>query len=274
MSRNGLFVRKSDGRRIQRWRCSFCKRGSSNAIHSPCYRQNKRHLNSRIQILLCSAVSQRRIALILRVSRLTVSRKFLFLSKRAELKNHLFRQTLSVQKLKHVFLDEMEDRIHTKCKPVSIALIVDKSRRIVDFEVSRIRPKTLKLNEISKRRYPEWTSNSFQAFEDLIVRSSPFLAKDVRIVSDQKLNYALTIKRRLPYALHKAYRSRKAVIAGQGELKEGGRDPLFPLNHTCAMLRANINRLIRRTWCTSKKLENLRFHIELYAHFHNSTLLA
>ena len=44
----------------------------------------------------------------------------------------------------------------------------------------------------------------------------------------------------------------KAAITGQGELKKKQRDPLFSINHTLAMLRANINRLVRRTWCTTK----------------------
>ena len=50
-------------------------------------------------------------------------------------------------------------------------------------------------------------------------------------------------------------------------------DPLFSLNHTCAMLRANLNRLFRRTWCTTKKPERLALHIAMYVVFHNETLL-
>lgn len=50
-------------------------------------------------------------------------------------------------------------------------------------------------------------------------------------------------------------------------------DPLFSLNHTCAMLRANINRLFRRTWCTTKVPENLGAHIAMYAYYHNLILL-
>ena len=50
-------------------------------------------------------------------------------------------------------------------------------------------------------------------------------------------------------------------------------DPLFSLNHTCAMLRANVNRLIRRTWCTTKKLQPLIDHLEIYTKYHNQILL-
>jgi hypothetical protein len=59
---------------------------------------------------------------------------------------------------------------------------------------------------------------------------------------------------------------------GQGELKSGGFDPLFSFNHTAAMLRANINRLVRKTWCTTKRIDRLEAHIALYVQFHNREL--
>jgi hypothetical protein len=62
-------------------------------------------------------------------------------------------------------------------------------------------------------------------------------------------------------------------VVGQGELKKVGRDPLFSLNHTCAMLRANLNRLFRRTWCTTKRIDRLEAHLWIYVRFHNEVLL-
>ena len=49
-------------------------------------------------------------------------------------------------------------------------------------------------------------------------------------------------------------------------------DKLFPLNHTLAMLRANINRLIRKTWCTTKCPHRLRDHLTIYISVHNTIL--
>jgi sugar phosphate permease len=59
---------------------------------------------------------------------------------------------------------------------------------------------------------------------------------------------------------------------GQGELKKIKFDPLFSLNHTCAMLRANVSRLFRKTWCTTKRPDQLRAHLMIYAEYHNSQL--
>jgi hypothetical protein len=39
------------------------------------------------------------------------------------------------------------------------------------------------------------------------------------------------------------------------------------------MLRANINRLFRRTWCTTKKPERLEQHLAVYMDFHNRVLV-
>ena len=61
-------------------------------------------------------------------------------------------------------------------------------------------------------------------------------------------------------------------MVGQGELKRGGFDPLFALNHTAAMYRDRIKRLSRRTWCTTKRADRLQLLVDLYAWHHNERL--
>ena len=70
------------------------------------------------------------------------------------------------------------------------------------------------------------------------------------------------------------YKGEKSRSYGQGELKKTKNDPLFSINHTFAMLRANINRLIRRSWCSTKKIQGLTDHLAIYAWVHNSQLTA
>ena len=50
------------------------------------------------------------------------------------------------------------------------------------------------------------------------------------------------------------------------------RDPLFCINHTFAMLRANINRLIRKTW-HHQKVQPLIHHLTVYMFVHNHIIL-
>jgi len=63
---------------------------------------------------------------------------------------------------------------------------------------------------------------------------------------------------------------KKGCIAGQGELKKATFDPIFSINHTFAMMRANISRLIRKTWNTTKKVEGLIDHLNIYVWMHNT----
>jgi hypothetical protein len=56
-------------------------------------------------------------------------------------------------------------------------------------------------------------------------------------------------------------------------LKKIGRDPLFAVNHTAAMIRDHVSRLVRKTWCTTKKRARLRGHLLLYAVWHNKMIL-
>jgi hypothetical protein len=88
----------------------------------------------------------------------------------------------------------------------------------------------------------------------------------------RKPHYPPWVHRHLPTGTHVRIPGGRGAITGQGELRDKRFVPMFTLNHTCAMLRANINRLFRRTWCTSKKIERLRDHIALYVDYHNRVL--
>ncbi|MEK6774013.1 MAG: hypothetical protein AABY64_08735, partial [Bdellovibrionota bacterium] len=92
------------------------------------------------------------------------------------------------------------------------------------------------------------------------------------IKSDQNPHYPKDVMRDFPRASHEKFKGRKACVVGQGELKKIGYDPLFSLNHTCAMFRAHVSRLFRRTWCTTKKSERLSYHLAIYAVYHNQSL--
>ena len=75
-----------------------------------------------------------------------------------------------------------------------------------------------------------------------------------------------------PKSSHLTFKGVRGSITAQGELKKQGFDPIFSLNHTCAMLRANLSRLIRKTWCTTKCIHRLYAHLVLYAEYHNRHL--
>ena len=268
--RNGNFRRKSDGRVVQRLLCKECGKGFSYATFDACYRQNKRHKNDPLRKLLCSGVSQRRAALILKISRTTVVRKFLFLAAQAQKKTEDLLK--SKPPATEIEFDDMETFEHTKCKPLSITLaVVSQERRILGFEVSRMPAKSA-LAKIALKKYGPRPDERPQGRARLFERIKPFIRADALIKSDQNPHYPRDVMRFFPHCTHKTYKGRRGCVVGQGELKRGGFDPLFSLNHTCAKIRADINRLFRRTWCTTKKAERLAAHLALYVQYHNESL--
>ncbi len=268
---SGSFVRKIDGIQLRRFLCKSCEKTFSDATFEACYRQKKRHLNRLIYENICSGVSQRRVALSYRIHRRTVVRKILFLATQAEIWLREHNQALS--KAKCVELDEMETVEHTKCKPVSIAVMVEsKTRRILAMDVARMPAKGL-LAKISRKKYGPRPDERAKVRRDLLKSVTSLISPTAEIKSDEHPGYPSQIREFFPHARHRFFKGRRACVTGQGELKRGGFDPIFSINHTCAMHRANINRLFRRTWCTSKRMDRLKAHLTMYMAYHNLFLL-
>jgi transposase-like protein len=273
--RAGSFWRASDSRWIQRFVCLRCKRGFSSATRSVAFAQKRRRLNAEIERLYCSGVSQRRLSLLVRANRKTVVRKIRFLASRARVEQaHFLREAYPQgSRLQAVQFDDLETSEHTKCKPLSVALAVDpKTRKILSFQLSPMPAKGLLAKTAFEKYGPRrderprgWT-RLFQELQGLVA------PQNVVLLSDENPHYPRFLRRVLPAARHERVRSRRACVAGQGELKKIGWDPLFALNHTCAMMRANMNRLFRRTWCTTKNRQGLLDHLAIYASFHNRCL--
>ena len=268
--RCGYFKRTSDSRILQRLRCTICLRSFSLATHNACYRQKKRNKNERLRRLLASGVSLRRAARELHLSRTTVARKLIFLG--AQSKKALRQMNFESHKAAVVEFDDLETFEHTKCKPLSITLAVEsKTRRILGFRISQMNAKG-HLAKIALKKYgrrkDSRSLNRALLFTDL----KDFVIGDAVLKSDQNPHYIPDVKKYFPNATHLNFKGQRGSIVGQGELKKVRFDPLFSLNHTCAMARANINRLFRRTWCTTKIPARLEDHFAIYAVYHNQNL--
>jgi hypothetical protein len=205
------------------------------------------------------------------MSRTTVARKLVFLGTQAEIK--LLNSNRSSKRALKVEFDDLETFEHTKCKPLSVTLAVEhKTRRILDFEVSQM-PAKGRLTKIAFKKYGIRKDQRFSARERLFYRLQSLVEPNALIKSDENPHYPKTVKRYFPKAHHQSFKGQRGSLGGFGELKKIRFDPLFSLNHTCAMFRANVNRLFRKTWCTTKKPERLRMHLAIYAHFHNTCLI-
>ena len=269
--RYGKYYRTSDSTWVQRFQCSECKSTVSKARFSLSYRQKKRRKNRQLVELLCSGVSQRRAAKLLRINRKTVVRIFRLESLNAEYRMRV--QNLRSPKATCIEFDDLETIEHTKCKPVSVTLAVETgSRRILGLTVSRMAAKG-RLSEKSRSLYGKRNDRRRAGRNLLFKRIKPLLASGALIKSDENPHYVDSVKFHFPKSQHQAFKGVRGSTTGQGEIKKVGFDPLFSLNHTCAMLRANVNRLFRKTWCTTKCLRHLHAHLVLYADYHNTFLI-
>lgn len=268
----GSFVRKSDRKIIQRFHCSRCGKHFSSASFSPAFAQKKRHLNPLIEKLLSLHVTQRSVARFLNIHRVTVARKLKFLGIQARQWNENYIISLPKEEVGEIQLDDLISFEHSKLKQVSIPLVVSKkSRKILAIQACRI-PTSGPNAEIARKKYGFRPNEHPKALRRILESLKGVVPECARFDSDSHTDYSVLIEKVYPLSKHTHYKSEPATIAGQGEMKAVAFDPLFSVNHTCAMLRAHISRLTRRTWATTKKIEALNWHLQIYTKYHNYTL--
>ena len=271
--KKGFFPQsKIPGGKSQRFRCRACRLWFSQTRGTLNERQKRPELHQPIFSLLVSGVSQRRAARLCGTTQVTVARKLVRLSHFA---NILQDQRLAASKgsVSVAVFDEMETFEHTKCKPLSVTLAVEaQTRRILGFAVSQM-PAKGKLAHIARKKYGPRLDERPQGRAKLFTQLQDLVHANAVIRSDQNPHYPADVERFFPQALHLTVKGKRGAISGQGELKKVKFDPLFSLNHTCAQLRADMSRLIRRTWCTTKLVQGLELHLAIAALYHNQHLL-
>lgn len=214
----------------------------------------------------------RRSAIILGVHRKTIERKLPFLGERARRWNVKYLGGMR-SKIHSIQIDDLITKENSKLKPLSVSVAVDeRTRTLLALEVSQI-PAFGHLAKLAVKKYGRRQDQHQQGLERLFDTITPLLQAEVRVRSDEHQRYPYYVAKYLPRARHECFKSERATVAGQGELKKVRFDPLFAVNHACAMLRGNVNRLIRKTWCTTKDPNRLKDHLDLFMHYYNQHLL-
>ena len=271
--RDGFYFRKNDSRKVQRFKCLSCGKKFSRSTSQLEYRQKKRRVNHPLFKLLVSGVSQRRAALILNINKNTVARKFAYLAQKYALKNQQWLSQIKEKSIFHIQIDDLITSEHTKLKPLTVSCAVNpQTRELLAAKVGTI-PAFGLLAKKSRQKYGRRENEHPRVLRELFSDIYQKVSPEALIQSDDHKLYPQILKKFLPSAHHQTYKGGRGCVSGQGELKRIHYDPLFAINHTYAMLRANINRLIRKTWCTTKTKENLQNHLEMYIWYHNHVLI-
>jgi hypothetical protein len=171
--------------------------------------------------------------------------------------------------VKDVQFDELESFIHTKLKPVTIPIAVEKkTRRVLAVGIGNIGAKG-HLKSMSLKKYGPRPSERKSSLVKLMKSLQTCVSENVTFGTDRAPLYPKLIREYFPKASHKTCKGARGAVAGLGELKKITFDPLFTLNHTYAMFRDNLKTLSRRTWATAKRKDRLLHLINIYGWFHN-----
>jgi hypothetical protein len=257
--------------KVTQYRCFSCKLTWTPETNNLEKRQRLRSINKPVGLLFVSCVSIRRSAKLLGINRKTVERRIPYLVAKARL---ALAEVPVSEPCAQIYLDELITFEHTRCKPLAVSMAVSKQRKILSFSVSSMPPIGKNLRKVSLRKYGKRPNHRRKGMNSCLESLKPYVGSKTVFISDEELSYPSLVTKNYPGREHKRYPSKRAVIAGQDELKDHSFDPLFSINHTFAMLRANLARLVRKTWVTTKKASRLEDFIQIYAAFHNLELTA
>jgi hypothetical protein len=220
-------------------------------------------------------MSMNRLALTLNCNRKTIPRRLEKLGKLSALFNTHVLQVRSHAQVScpQMYFDEMRSFVHTRYKPVSIPLVVGGDRRIWGVDVASIPPFGVTA-KAAIAKYGKREDLRQEAVLSVLSRVRSIVNEETVFRSDEAPDYPNLLQEALPFTpKHETFKGRRGAGVGYGELKIGEDDPLFALNHTAAMVRANVSRLLRKTWNTTKRQDRLKLHLELYAYVHNEVLV-
>ena len=272
ITRRGSYYRQDDAKTLPRYFCHACQRSFSHATGSPrCYQKKRRH-NARIESLFAKGMSMAGIGEHTGFSAGLVRRRLISSAAEARARHAARLKRLCSVPAMVVQLDEMFTFEHTKMKPIAITVVVDADNYRILGVVAARSPATGHLAETSRKKYGKRLDETPKKRHQLLASLKAVIDPGCCFETDLHTEYPGAIGKHFPEASHVATKGRKACITGQGEMKEGGFDPLFCINHTQARLRDRIKRLARRTWCTTKKIEYLQMHLELMLDNYNRLL--
>ncbi len=221
----------------------------------------------RIRQDICSGVSRRQIAYKLGINVKTVNRYFVVLGRRACLELKAVRKNNKHET--NVQFDEMESFYHTKCKPVSIPMVVTEDRFILSVSVCSM-PAKGHLAKISRKKYGFRKDGRSLMNRCLLSGLKSSLSPTCAILTDECPRYPSAIRQVFPKATHNTVPGgRGSAVVGHGEMRAKVFDEMFAFNHTAAMVRDHLATLKRRTWTTTKKTSRLLMLLQIYACYHN-----
>ena len=272
--RRGTFKRACDGRVVPRFQCKRCGKSFSTQTYRVDRGLRKPHLNVAVALLLISKVTQRQCTRDLGCDRAAIAiRLERFGTHCKDFHERLMKERGQTKAWEGRFLlDELETyEQNRRLKPVTVPVLVHKvSHCILHAAVGTLparkplspanQKKLAQIEEAEgKKRVSESRAKVAECFD--VLSSVCPTTEPVRVGTDQKYSYRALLKKR--------FGDRLQHETTHSSLPRTTVNPLFVINHTLAMLRDGLSRLVRRTWANSKQREKLEWHLWLYIGWRN-----
>lgn len=258
-------------RPVPRFRCKDCGRTFSRQTFRMDYRDHRPHLNARLAELLGSGLGLRQSGRLLSLSRRCTELKARKVGRHLRRLNLNLRGTLAPEA--SFQFDEFETyEGRRNSRPLSVPLLIEKeSRFVVWAESAPIRPngrmseaRLAAIAQDERIHGPRRDSSRWSAARTLR-RGSALVSAEasaVRVGTDEKSTY--------PKLLREAFAPRRvAQTTTNSQLARRTWNPLFPINHTEAMLRDLTGRLRRESWLVSKRRRWLDIALHVFIAYRN-----
>jgi len=255
---------------VPRFRCHGCLRTFSRQTFRMDYRDHKPDLNPRLFQSLASGLGLRQSSRNLRLSLRCTELKF------RKIARHLRRLNLNLRgplpESSTFQLDEIEtyeERRNTR--PLSVPVLIEtKSRFVVWAEAATIRPKGKRTPARQaailedELRFGLRRDRSRRALQRTLQKGAQLLGamRSVVFETDKKSSYA-------DLAARAFGRDRLVHRTTSSRLPRTTANPLFPINHTEAMLRDLSGRLRRESWLVSKRRRYLDLGLQIFIAYRN-----
>ena len=271
----GSYVRRCDGRRVPRFRCRRCHRSFSSQTFRLDYRQRKPWLNARIAHFLCAKTTLRKTAEILGVDRKTVELRLDLFGRHCRELHEAFLERYRARAgglRGSMMMDELETfEVDRRLFPITVPVLIEEHTYfVVHVDTAPLGPRG-GLKEADRKRLARHVAlhgprrnRSREAVRRTLEAWRRHAAPGgaTQLSTDRKSTYRPLLR---------------SVFAGQGvshsvyssKSPRTHGNPLFPINHTNAMLRDSLSRLVRRTWGNSKKRLRLKSHLWVFVVFRN-----
>lgn len=269
----GSFRRACDGRVVPRFRCLECGRTFSTQTFRLDWRLQRPRLHLDLWAHLISKVTHRQAARMLNCTRKSIAHRLDLLGEHCRaFHTHQLERLARQRGLAGRFqLDELETYEHNRrLQPLTVPVLIHcPSYFVVDLAVAPL-PCRGRLSARNRERkiareglYGTRRSGSRRAVEACLqtLAAARRPAGRIELETDCKHEYVRSVQRLLGADTPHQRTSSK-------EPRDYG-SPLFAINHTLAMLRDGVSRLVRRTWAASKQSLQLGRHLWIWVCWRN-----